>query len=433
MRLLGLVLGLWIPTAAWAAGIVVQVRTEGTLLAPEVVQAVVWHALRVRHGAEVQLVPGGTDPREALATTHAATLLLVDVSWHPVVREVAGGVYVAPHLPEVQVQAWQPTGGGFGPVGTWVAVGAPAILGDDAGGWRALPEVALQRATWDAVGALQVPPWGARREELAVPVQVVVDAAFREVHGPDWAQAARARIDAASSLLADAGIGLRVVSVDAWGEAVGASGLPDALASLHGLPWPGPQVALRVGLTHRGARSPTAGLHDVGRAHQPGRDLVVVDHAAPVARMPAWDVAETGVTVAHEVLHALGVPHDAPGDGVMAPSHAGLVWSLSPRACSLARVAAQARVAHWDLVAAVRSLSAAADAWLDTPAEQVAFVFDNLPRLPARDTRAQVEAALRGAPGVVQALPPWLAVRVSDPGSPDAPSDRPAGRRSPAP
>ncbi len=99
--------------------------------------------------------------------------------------------------------------------------------------------------------------------------------------------------------------------------------------------------------------------------------------------------------MAHEVLHALGVPHPAEPGLLMSPTLSSAVHRLDPASRELARAAAWAR---WgepdDPEAAAHLLADAAATWLDDPAQRLAYVARNLAAAQGADDHATRWAAL---------------------------------------
>jgi hypothetical protein len=119
-------------------------------------------------------------------------------------------------------------------------------------------------------------------------------------------------------------------------------------------------------------------IEELGHAYLPGTDVIIADQASPPGHLAAWDVAEEGVAVAHEVLHALGVPHSTHQHLLMSETKSSVVHVMAAGTRELARAAAQARLVHWDKVTALVSLSATAETWLADDELKVDFIIDNL-------------------------------------------------------
>ncbi|MCB9663167.1 MAG: hypothetical protein H6732_03570 [Alphaproteobacteria bacterium] len=404
MRFGLLVTALLAAQAASAADVAVSVHAGEGPVDEVRTEAVVWHALHLRHGLEPLVV--GLDPatdagEEALAhrlrEAHVTTHLDVSVTWRHQVVGVGEGLLAVPPAAEVDVVERTLGADGLQVRRRWHAVGAPAVYRATPGSLTAgtrvrddgvltLPDVSLEEAVWVALDPLTVPAWGGGDAPLRVPVVVAGDASYRAFYGVSWRREATARLRAASAILAQAGLTLHPVGFETWEVEQGddAPDLPGLLADLAARPQRVDEAVLRIAFTQRPpASGPLAGIEDVGRAFTPGREVVVVDQSLPPGHAPAWDVADEGVIVAHEVLHALGAPHEQAPGFVMSAQKAGLVWRLAPRTVSLARAAAEARLVHWDPSAALLSLADSAGRWLDgMPRAQLAYVVENLGEVP---------------------------------------------------
>lgn len=405
------------PARAGTLGLRVDVEFDGPL-SDDIVEAVAWHAAtRATCGASpvaadactadvpvmVDRVDGGAlrdaSPGDVARALHArgiTTFVDVSVRWHAQVREIGtpdGGTRFD-FLPDPRVEAVQyrvhpdrlaeearhSGRGGDALVAVAGRAGAHAVV----------PEVALRRALAEALDPIAVPRWGTRLVAARLPVVLAVDAAWKARHGAAWAREARLRVAVASALLGEAGLALDVVAHVSWDAPVD---LPDLAARLHHLHAADlgvavPPGALRIGLTGVSTPSEPGRPEQVGRAFEPGRDLVVADqrHAFDLGaphESARWDRADEAVAMAHEILHALGVPHDDSPSTLMSARHDGLTWRVSPRGAALAQAAAQARVAHWDSVAALTALAHAASVWLPhAPSRQVDYVVGNLTQAP---------------------------------------------------
>lgn len=398
----GVLVGRWVAllacltaSTALAADVAVSVRTGAGPVDRRGAEAVVWHALEHGHDLQTLVVPpsGERTWAAALREEGVRTHLDVTVQWKKLIVDVGEGMKAATPSPEVIVVERVLVDDQLVVRARWRAVGAPAVFrvaGVDDGSLLTLPDASLQTAVATALSQLTVPAWGDRDAALRVPVVVAADPAYRAAYGPGWRAEAARRVLAGSRILAQAGLALDVVGFQAW-EGVpddGSSGVPslaEQLDALQRTPNPLPAAALRIAFVEPPPGSRLLdGAEDVGRAFTPGVDVVVADQPLPPGHPAQWDLAGEGVIVAHEVLHALGAPHeDAPGF-VMSARKVGLAWRLTPRTVQLARVAAEARLVHWDPATALLALSAAAERWLaDTPRAQLAYVVDNLRVPPA--------------------------------------------------
>jgi len=246
-----------------------------------------------------------------------------------------------------------------------------------------VPEVGMQGALGKAFDALSVPAWGPRHTRRTLPVVVAADAAWKVRHGDRWQAEILARVDLASRLLAPVGIALEVVGTQDWAAPMALPSLSARLRHLADQPLDSRRAALRIGFTGVAGPSGPGLLEEVGRAFEPGRELVIVDQRGLRDEPGRWDVAREAVALAHETLHALGVPHDDADGTLMSSRHAGVVHSLSDASQALARAAVQARAAHWDPASAILVLADAAERWMvGQPSQQLAYVVGNLGRPP---------------------------------------------------
>lgn len=353
------------------------------------VQSVAWHALREELGHRA-LVLDGT-PDEVLPTLlehHITSLAVLEVHWdHRFVR-LDDGSMVVPPAPEVKVSEYRVDGDAIRLFATWEAIGAAALYrvsGED-DGLLTLPEVSLQETMAVAVRALHAPAWGDVPDPVRLPVLFVADEEYRSFYGRDWKEVVQRRIDRANALLEQAGLELVPVGMGAWRSPDAIDGLSGLLDALAAEPIP-PEAALRVAFTqqHRLASENTR-VEDVGRAYVPGRDVILADQAAPPGHQEGWDTAEEGVAMAHEVLHALGVPHLRQPHFLMSASKSGVVHVIADSTRELGRAAVQARLAHWDRQTALGLLGQVADSYLEDPDLQVDYIIENLaagPGMPA--------------------------------------------------
>lgn len=349
-------------------------------------QSLVWHSLNEEHD-HVALVLNGT-PQAALAVMKERgirSLFQFDVSWDRQVVPLDGGMFIAAKAPSIDVAEYIADGDRMVPRATWTSVGATALYrenNDSNESFLSLPEVALQEAVTVAVKLVAAPIWGGEVASLPIPIAVVADEEYRAFYGPRWRGQAMRRIERASVLLGQAGLSLKVVY---WGEWNSNNASPDLSVLLDDLasgPLPAPAI-LRVGFTQQTAlASVRSDIEELGHAYLPGTDVIIADQASPPGHLAAWDVAEEGVAVAHEVLHALGVPHTVHQHLLMSETKSSVVHVMSEGTRKLARAAAQARLVHWDKVTALVSLSAAAESWLIDDELKVDFIIENLDRGP---------------------------------------------------
>lgn len=381
---------------ALAADVAVTVTVEEGPVDPVGAEAAVWHALRDQHGVEPMVVDHVATAPAAMAREGVSTLYALDITWRNQVVRLDDGRVAVPPAPDVQVTEHVRHGDTLTPVRAWKAVGAAAVyrdgLAEDA--LLTIPELALQDAIRVATKDAVPPTWGHDTARLRIPVAVAADASYRSFYGARWRKEAVARLEAASALLAQAGLTLDVVGFETWEGAEAVDDLSGKLAHLGEQPRI-VDAELRLAFTLvPGTPAADAALEDVGRAFTPGRDVVVVDQRLAPGHHPSWDVAEEATVVAHEVLHALGVPHDDEPGLIMSAHKTTLVWRMSDRSRALARASAEARLAHWNPTAALLALADAAQRWLpDAPRVRLAYVADNLPVAPRPGSVAPTRAS----------------------------------------
>jgi hypothetical protein len=345
------------------------------------VEAIAWHALYQRQGLDALLLDGGLkDAPAQLRRADLATLYEVSVGWGPQVVRLSEVSFAAPLAPEILVVEWALTGDQLVERQRWTTVGAASlyrVLGEEA--VVSYPEVALQEAMSVAVGGALAPAWGPTGTGLLIPIVVTADEEYRAFYGPDWREVARRRVERASRLLGQAGIGLSIVGWQAWESPQEAGDLSSLLEAQAEADLP-PGAALRLGFTQQTslARLPTQ-VEDVGRAFVPGRDVIVADQATAPGHLPEWDEAEESVAISHEVLHALGVPHQEVAGYLMSRVKTSLVARMAPSTRALARTAAQVRVAFWDAELAMVALEREARTWLYADPElQADYIAENV-------------------------------------------------------
>ncbi|MFT4623428.1 MAG: hypothetical protein ACI8PZ_002084 [Myxococcota bacterium] len=368
----------WLAIAANASTIGACVTVDGGAVPLAAVQAMAWHALRDAHGHDAHLVAcNAPDLAAQLEQRQLVTLIHTAITWlpHNVERD---GVYFATRVPNLTVTELQVVHGALTPRRTWSVLGTPTLATRD-DTTLSLPDLSVQDAMARALRSVPRPAWrGAEPPRLRVPVRVVADEEYRQRHGDRWRDEAAARLNRASDILAQAGLSLEVVGYGDWASTDSNTGLAALLRELSHAPTT--DGAIRIGFTgqpERGSRY-DATAEDVGRAWTPGRDVLLVDQASTPGVEHAWDVADEGVALAHEVLHALGVPHVRQPWFVMSEVKLSTVAMVAPSSQALARASAQARWAHWEPVAALGTLAAAAAEHLDDEEIQVEYVLDNL-------------------------------------------------------
>lgn len=374
----------WLASAALAQTIALTAQVDGEHVPVATVQSIGWHALASKDHRALVLPRDLKAADRVMRRAGVEVLLDVDVRWQLDPRATDTGLLAAP-FPVIAVTEYALGPDGLEPVSTWSRVAAPVVYESPQLGWYSMPEVALQRAMSAALEPVPGPTSREVQPLLALPIVVSADEEFRQAH-PDWQTAVLRRVDRASALLEPAGIRLEVLRMDAWESPDDLVELEPLLRELARSSPSGP--ALRVGFTGQ-IRPALAGLaEDVGLAYMPGNTILVTD--LPLAGThPAdaeWDVAGEGLVIAHELLHGLGVPHAPHPHLLMSETKRTTVHVLSRSTRELARAAAQARLAHWDPLAAASALAQTAAVRLKDPELQVSYVLENLlagPGMPA--------------------------------------------------
>jgi hypothetical protein len=393
---------------AWSVAVVTDV--QGGPLNDQAVQSALWHALKSNRGHDVLVLPDDLREAEArMADEHLTTLLRFQVRWHAEAQWLDGGI-LADEVPIIAVTEHRVGPDGLREARRWQGTAPLAVFaapGDHA--WTVLPEVTLQAAIDHALQPVQPVTWFTGRDEpVRLAVVLCADDAWRANHGMRWKQAALARLDRAADLLRQADLSVTAVGWCEWAPDQGLDTLPELLDDLAGLPLR--DGTIRVGFTGLPQRPATGSpADDVGRAHTPGRDLVVVDQGLAINPDPDWDVAAEGSALAHELLHVLGLPHQPHANSLMSAVQRGSVHTLSPATRALALSAAEARYAHWDPVTALQSLSLAAERWMDDPELQVDFIRENLALGPGVPHPGQVAPTRVSALSSVALTRHWLA------------------------
>ena len=371
---------------AQAASIAVMADSDEHALNDAAVESILWHALHAKLGHDALFVEGELpEVHGALKAAHLTTLLRFHVSWSTDLVEVDGGILMD-QVPTVHVEEYRTGPQEMALVRTWDAHGALALYRvseTTSLGYLAMPEVSLQETIFTALGPVQPPVWRTQPTGVVtMPIEVCADDEYRAFYGERWKAEVDKRVQRASDLLAPAGLALRVSGHCDW-----ESDLKDQSLKLlleHLAEQPLRDGLLRVGFTqqmHLESGEATR-IEDVGRAFQPGRDLVIADQALPPGHQPIWDEAEEAVAVAHEVLHTLGLPHLESDQFLMSALKRSTIHRLSPSSAALARAAAEARYAHWDPELAMLGLAHAAQAWITEPDLQVEYIRENLARGP---------------------------------------------------
>ena len=392
-----LALGLLSPASAGPASTIAVVADaeEGPLPA-STLRSVLWHALYDELGHDATFLPTlDASAVTAMRGTPMTTLLHVKLAWRTDAVNVRlpdqPSHFVGGQYPSIEATEYALDGDRLVARRTWRTEGAVSVYRLRDQGPRTyigLPEVSLQETASLAIRPVQAPVWTVDPEWLHVPIVLAADEEYRSFYGEErWKLTAGRALDRANAILRPAGVQLRVVDHQAWSSPDSLTELSDLLEAMAVHPNPHP-TAIRVGFTGqtRLAVEWQAEMEDVGRAYTPGRDVVLADQAVAPGHDPAWDVADEGVALAHEVLHALGIPHLEEPDALMSATKRGTVHAMSPASVALARSAASARYTHWDTLAALAALSEAADAHLPTLEWKLDYISDNLaygPGVPA--------------------------------------------------
>ncbi|MCO4744991.1 MAG: hypothetical protein KC912_09400 [Proteobacteria bacterium] len=344
---------------ASAATVQVELSVEqASALTRAQVESVVWHALARDLGQDAVFVEPGQNSDTPIDRWR------MEVTWDPQVLHIDGHLF-ATLAPRVRVD----TGSGER---QWL--GTALVLDHAQHGWVSLPDAALMRTLDRAAPALERPAWHEIATVEPLNLVVAVDEELREKWGAEWMLRAAERVEHANLLLQRAHVELHVVGFEAM-RSRDDSGLHDMLRALDRMPRP-EGAALRIGLTGQIVADTASDVEDVAVAYVPGSTILLADQVPALASLHRWDAAEEGTALAHEVLHALGIPHlEAPGQ-LMSEFKAGMLYDLSPTAVELAETAMFARGTH-DSLRAVLALGQAADQITD-PAEAMAYITHNL-------------------------------------------------------
>jgi len=376
---------LFVAMSARGQTVAVQTEVVGGAVSESALQSGLWHALQERFGHEPLLLSGEVDDAvDTMVEHHLTTLYRVELSWDRELFLVPEG-QAAAQAPTVAITEYTLERGILRPTDEWTTWGAGAVYqvaepGVERGPLVSLPEIAVQDTLFTAVSPMSRPSWRGEPADLVrVPVVVAADEEYRAFYQGGWYEAVGARVERASALLAQAGLKLEIVGYERWTSPDGLEGMSGLLRHLAQTERTEPN-ALRIGFTQQ-TRLELSGVYeaeDVGRAHQPGRDVVIADQAAPPQHQPMWDVADEGVAVAHEVLHALGAPHLNHQNFVMSETKGAMVHVIAPSSRRIARTAAVTRYAHWDAVVALQALGQTAEGYLKDPDLQVDYIVQNL-------------------------------------------------------
>jgi len=308
-------------------------------------------------------------------------VLTLDLAWVTRPVDLAGESWVG-LVPMITAIEYRVSGSRWDPVRTWDTLGSVALYAmrsrpDDV---FTLPQIALEEAVVRALEPLPRARVLPVRQVALVPVVIAADDDYRAAYGPTWPQVMRARVDLANELLAPAGIALDVRAWSAWTSPEGVddmSELLDAFAAELGTP---EGLALGVTLRPQLARSWQGELDDIGRAYRPGQHAIVADQAGIPGSDPYWDALGDASALAHEVLHTLGVPHQAASNALMSPRRQWLTTHVDRSSAELARIATLARFYEPDQQRATDALARTAEAFLADPDAQVQYVTQNAER-----------------------------------------------------
>ena len=389
------VAALWAATTAQAASVAVVASSEQAGGMPDAaIQSMAWHALYEKYGHDALLLQDDDDIVARMTAEKLTSLYRFDVTWEAEAVYVDGGI-LTDRAPHIDVSEHALVGGVLKDVRTWEVTGAPAlyrVTPDAGGGYVALPEVAVQDAIDVAIRNVQPPTWdNGAPQRVYVPVIIAADDDYRRFY-PDWKAQAEARVERASMLLGQAGIALRIVGYQPWESNERAQDLSQILEELRDLPMEVPN-AIRVGFTQQTQLNThlASSVEDVGRAYNPGSDLVIADQALTPGHDVRWDVAEEGMAIAHELLHVLGAPHLTQPHFLMSGVKSSTVHVMAPSTRDIARTAVQARFQMWDSMTALDTLSYTAEIHIRDPALQLDYILENLAAGPGVPRLGQVQ------------------------------------------
>lgn len=352
---------LWyaIIASTWAATVEVELSVDGDLLTRGQVESVVWHALARDLDHDAVFVEPGHG-----SSTPGLTRWRMNVSWDPQVLHVEDHLF-ATLAPRVRIHDEN---------GEHQWLGTAIVLDHDEHGWVSLPDAALMRTLDRAAPQLDPATWHATAETRELRLVVAVDEELRTTWGDDWVAQADRRIAHANLLLQHAAIELTVVGYEAI-ESREDANLHTLLRELDARPMP-ERAALRVGFSGQVRAEAATNIEDIAVAYVPGQTVLLADQIPATPTLASWDAAEEGTALAHEVLHALGIPHlEVPGQ-LMSEFKAGMLHELSPAAIHLAAAAMEAR-ATLDPLHAVLTLGEAANGLQDR-SDAIAYVTHNL-------------------------------------------------------
>jgi len=396
-RLTLLLAALIAPAHAGTIAVVTE-STEGPLPA-STFESVLWHALYQEFGHDaVFLSKLDSSAVQAMRGTTMTTLLHARLTWRTDSVQIdlddRPSYFVGGYFPSIETTEYALQGDQLVARRTWRTEGPVSVYrvrNSDDRAYISLPEISLQETTAHALRPLQAPVWTAEPDWLLLPVVLAADEEYRTFYGEEgWIATAGRVVDRANAILRPAGLRLQVQAHQAWISPNQLDDLSGLLSAMARHPNPIPR-SIRLGFTGQTqlAVAWNAEMEDIGRAYMPGDQVLIADQAVAPGHDPAWDVADEGVALAHEVLHALGIPHLDEPDHLMAATKRGTIHALSPASIALARAAAATRYTHWDSLAAIAALSEAADAHLATLDVKLDFITDNLawgPGVPAPGT-----------------------------------------------
>ncbi len=349
----------------------------------EAAQSVLWHAMWDRHGHDTLLLDRDENSPTDLTGQHALTTLYeVDVGWEAK-RQVVDGRHLFGWSPIIDVREFSVVEGEAQLVRSWVTWGTMALFQprtDDTGEAIVnLPQVALQETMDLAIGPITPPAHDFDHPLVEVPIIVAADEEYREFYGDRWRFVAELRIERASALLRRAGIALKPVGAAEWNSPDDSQDLDVLLDAFAPVADP-TNGAIYVGFTQQSKLATTwhGDLEDVGRAYLPGNAIVVADQATVPGHRRGWDQAAEATTIAHEVLHALGVPHNDDDDWLMSDRKRWTTFRMAEGTRGLAHAAAVARFESGNPSIAYTNLTQAAAAHLADPEYQLQYVSENL-------------------------------------------------------
>lgn len=329
-----------------SAAVPILLTTQG-ILPHEVVEAVLWHAVQDTAGAHAAFLDGELSPAlvERMQAEGWSTVWTVDVRWKMEFVPLDDTWTGLARYPVMTVSTYALEGDALYPGTAEETWGVPAVYrvhtADDAH-WADDPEAALQEVVDKALAALPAPTWSGTDQRRPVPVVLAASPAYRRFYADAWRAEAMRRVQRADALLASTGLRLEVRAYEDWPLVDDQAPLTEALADLADQPRSHPD-AIRIGFVQTRPSDAPREAADIGRAYQPGRDVVLVDQPVEPGQSVGWDVAQEGTTLAHEVLHALGVPHTDDPHALMSAIQAGHTWRTTGPTRELAVAAAAAR------------------------------------------------------------------------------------------